>query len=663
MKKISIFLLLLSFLYLPKIIKSAIMYSNNFESDDGGLVQISSRNYIWERGTPMYVGPTNAYSGLKCWGTRIQGSYGNGTNKEYLVLTNLDLSSAGYAYLEFYHWYEFDDGQVDGGRVEVSTNGGATYTNLGNYPYEYPATPTIFNGGPGYAGDAGTNWNYISFDLTPYCGKIVNIRFRFESDKWNNNFPGWYIDDVVIKDEPIPIAGTGTASNSPFTVFKDSTNTLYFYYVAEKPVYNGRITLDIPSGWSAPQNTQPLQEGYVTVLPVLGTTLSVSNRTIIVDVTNLQQGDNIEIRYGAGGFGAIAPSTVGSYDFTMKSGRLSEGMIEIEDSPVVVVQPRIVPPYAEDFESGTGGLYATGNYEQWEYGSPANVGPSAAHSGLKCWATKISANYDYLWLWDERLHLPPIDLSTVSTNVYLSFWHWFDLYYNQNDSHDGVAIFISTNGGTSYKQLEARYGTEYNDTSTISPFWLPAPPYCWSKQSSGWKQVFVDLTEFTNKIVYLYFELRVYNGQGIQRPGYYLDDLQVLTGKPPVAGSGVATLNPLTTYPDSTNVYKIAYRAERVIYDGTVTIDIPAAWSPPQNGSPLNPGYVYIVSTDTNIKIDLTPNITTSTISVTITNMPGGAEFIVVYSNAKSQSSTGTAQFVVKSARSGESLTQLRFYT
>ncbi|MBU1077408.1 MAG: VCBS repeat-containing protein [Spirochaetes bacterium] len=666
MKKLLLIILILSFPVADA--SSAIIYSNNFESDDGGLIQIDCINYSWEWGIPKYVGPSNVPSGQRCWGTIIEGNYGSSTtNREYLVLTNVDLTSVSYAGLEFWHYYKFDDMMTDdAGRVEVSTNSGTTWSNLGDYPYEYSQSWVMAFNGPGYARNEGTNWQQAAFDLTSYAGQNIWIRFRFESDSWNNNHPGWYIDDLVIKDIPVPIAGTGTSSNMPVSVYNNSSNAITFYYKAEKGIYSGKVSLEIPAGWSAPQDSNGALEGYVQIQsgtgsPVIALDPDIVLRTITVQITNMKPGDDLRIIYGAGAVGAVAPSSYGTYSFTMQSGNILEGMVDLDESPWVAVQPLIVPPYFENFESGVGGLYATGEKAQWEYGTPSGVGPSSAHSGSSCWATKISSYYDINFWNPENLYLPPIDLTGITTNVYISFWHWFEFYYDRNMGHDGSAIFASTNGGTNYFILEAHLGTRYNDTSDMMPpFGMGGTsPYCWSLKNSGWEQVYVDLTSFTNKVVNLYFAFKAGNWQFPNFAGYYLDDIEVIASTPPVAGSGQGSIQPAATYISSTNYYKLKYTSDTVIYNGTVTVDIPGGWTPPQMAIPANPGYVYIVSTNSAVKINKIPGVGGNTITINITNMPAGMDFDICYSNAVAQNTTGPAQFITRSMRQGEVLTPI----
>ncbi len=662
MRRIAFILMLI---IIPVYLNSSTIYSNNFELDNGGLIQTNGVNFLWEWGTPNYIGPENAHSGQKCWGTVIEGNYGFTTNREYLLITNINLTAVSYADLEFWHYYKIHDMGGDGGRPEITTNNGVDWEYLGDYPYDYPSSwISELDNGPGYTANYGTNWQKANFDLTPYCGKMATIRFRFASDGWDNNEPGWYIDDVVIRDTPGNISGSGTVSNSPYKVYNNSTNTMIFTYEAEKNIYGGKVTLQIPDAWSAPQNTDISTAGYIKVQsgngsPIINTNSTIVSSLITVEITNMLQGDDFQIIYGGGSIGAVSPNSCTAFTFHVQSGRDSDGMQSISSHPWVAVQPMIIPPYTENFESGGGGFFSEGNKLEWEYGTPSSVGPSSANSGSYCWGTGIDRYYD-ITVWNEKMVLPPINLLNIRTNVYLSFYHWFDLYYTDSNMHDGVAVFFSTNNGTEYFKVESELGTEYNDFSSMPPFMGGGPaPYNWSQQNGQWKKIIVDITSYTNKTIYSYFELMCNNWQYPIFSGYYLDDLEVQYGTPPVAGRGDAYMEPVSTYISSVDYYKIHYVSGSVIYNGEVSIDVPSGWTAPQSTVQANPGYVCIRSTNSDVSVNGTPSISGQRITISITNMPSGKEFTVIYSNTTAQNTTGSVVFTARAGRQGETLTEI----
>ncbi|HLF07029.1 MAG TPA: carboxypeptidase regulatory-like domain-containing protein, partial [Thermoplasmata archaeon] len=171
----------------------------------------------WEHGAPTKTGGASpqAHSAPNSWVTRLALDYAGDTGAvgSYGLLTpNVDLSNALNAQLRFWQWFSFElSGGVpcDGGLVEVSTNGGTSWTSI-----------TPVGGYTGTMGDGGTNcgitdiegaqaftgisggWQQKTFDLTPYIGtNTVKVRWHFAWDNFVSD-AGWYVDDVAITFTP-----------------------------------------------------------------------------------------------------------------------------------------------------------------------------------------------------------------------------------------------------------------------------------------------------------------------------------------------------------------------------------------------------------------------------------------------------------------------------
>jgi hypothetical protein len=110
--------------------------------------------------------------------------------------------------LQFFNYQELEDsssGCWDGGILEVSDNGGATWTQvldpaLLTDPYDGIVSSSFGNplaGLPAWCGDPQPYLNSI-VDLNAYAGSTVQFRFRLGTDT-SVNHPGWDIDDVVVQ--------------------------------------------------------------------------------------------------------------------------------------------------------------------------------------------------------------------------------------------------------------------------------------------------------------------------------------------------------------------------------------------------------------------------------------------------------------------------------
>lgn len=127
--------------------------------------------------------------------------------------------------LSFWHQYktEYD---YDGAVIEISTDGGDTWSDLGPYitangytgklssDYENP-----LGGRDAWTGNLIT-WTEVRVDLSSFAGQNVNIRWRMGCDS-SLGADGWYIDDVQIAS-PLPLAAAPTlVSVTPDAGFAD----------------------------------------------------------------------------------------------------------------------------------------------------------------------------------------------------------------------------------------------------------------------------------------------------------------------------------------------------------------------------------------------------------------------------------------------------------
>lgn len=99
----------------------------------------------------------------------------------------------------------------DFGFVQVSTDGGATWTSLANAyttsDHDASAYPAIVASLPGltdYNPDW-PSWTTMSFDLTAYAGTNVMIGFRYMTD-WATTYEGWWINTAIVSGTALTLA-------------------------------------------------------------------------------------------------------------------------------------------------------------------------------------------------------------------------------------------------------------------------------------------------------------------------------------------------------------------------------------------------------------------------------------------------------------------------
>ncbi|MBK9733942.1 MAG: M36 family metallopeptidase [Saprospiraceae bacterium] len=113
--------------------------------------------------------------------------------------TNVALP-ASVPFISFWHNYNTETGW-DGGVVEISTNGGSTWTDLGSSFSSNGYNGTLGSGSnlANRSAFTGNSNGWIKSIIRPrsFTGTNARLRFRFGSDTSTSGV-GWYVDDVVI---------------------------------------------------------------------------------------------------------------------------------------------------------------------------------------------------------------------------------------------------------------------------------------------------------------------------------------------------------------------------------------------------------------------------------------------------------------------------------
>jgi hypothetical protein len=136
-----------------------------------------------------------AYSGQYQWWSN-RGDDGDATLTRAFDLTGLESAN-----LRAWMWYDLET-EFDYAYVQVSTDGGETWDLLAN-EHTTNANPSGNSYGPGFNGPSGGGdepvWSQETFDLTPYAGQPVLVRFEVVTDE-GLNYPGLCVDDISIPE-------------------------------------------------------------------------------------------------------------------------------------------------------------------------------------------------------------------------------------------------------------------------------------------------------------------------------------------------------------------------------------------------------------------------------------------------------------------------------
>jgi uncharacterized repeat protein (TIGR01451 family) len=150
--------------------------------------------------------------------------------------------------LSFQHYYDLEEG-YDGGVIEISTDGGSTWSDLGpdirENGYDLQLYGGTFNPLVGRFAFSGTHYEWLRtrVDLGSYSGQEIQIRFRLGSDEIFGSW-GWFVDDVLIGRYATitnQAAVKGVTSNTTETAVLSWLPTDYAYFPVLVPLSENDI--------------------------------------------------------------------------------------------------------------------------------------------------------------------------------------------------------------------------------------------------------------------------------------------------------------------------------------------------------------------------------------------------------------------------------------
>lgn len=170
---------------------------SDFEDGAPGWADTSTDVYHWVLST------ANAHSPVSSWSGAVPSAIAD----QRLVSPAFTLPAGELPLsLSFWHRWTFDSPSScnDGGILEVSTNGGSTWIQLGaskllTNPYNGTVKIGVYNPLAGKSAWCGaSDWVWTVADLGDYAGQTVLVRFRLGSGN-TGSAEGWYLDDVKLQ--------------------------------------------------------------------------------------------------------------------------------------------------------------------------------------------------------------------------------------------------------------------------------------------------------------------------------------------------------------------------------------------------------------------------------------------------------------------------------
>jgi uncharacterized membrane protein/bacillopeptidase F (M6 metalloprotease family) len=482
-------------------------FFDDFEVSDPYITDDDNMNpgTQWEWGAPAF-GPGAAYSGSNCWGTNMAtGNYVWGADC-FLYLPPVDATSLAIDTLSFYQWYDIGYNLDDGGWLEASIDGGATWEQIlpsGGYPYQtaWPVPP-LYTSVPCYAGQSG-GWVYAEFDVNEFTGHGVMFRLRFWSDPWSGSgHPGWYIDDISITVPPTYRCALTPESQNRYGI-PGGLSVTYMLTLTNTGAAGDTYDLSSSSVWPV---------GFY----------DWTGMTPITSLGPIQFGHSANFMVTVTVPGGALPGDFDVADLVATS----QADAMVSDTAHVMTYVPFATDWFEDFESGQGIWtteiirMSTNAPTEWEIGDPSGYGPGTAFSGSQCAGTNID---DYYYPYDADITLVTPFVELGAGPQILSFYTWYDMHIGWCDGHpDGG--FVELNDGSGWAQIypmgrypiqDGRFGGYHTDG--------------FGGQSAGWEYYEFDLSAYADEVVQIRFHFATKSCRAYA--GWYLDD--VFIGAPP----------------------------------------------------------------------------------------------------------------------------------
>lgn len=265
--------------------------------------------------------------------------------------------------LSFWHIIN-SEASWDGGVVEISTNNGATWTDLGPYMSGFTYNGTLnsslnpLTGRQAFTGNSGSSFLQTRINLNSFAGQTVKIRFRFGSDG-SVSATGWYVDDILLESAPVIPMRTSLFNASNVRIAISDTIT--------------RITQPVcvtPPVVNAPTVTQPTCAGQLTGSIVVDAT-GVDVLEYSLDGTTWQTSNTFN-NLAAGSYNIQVRLQSNTYCLTAYSG--NPVVINPLAGTPVVSAPTVTQPFCPVLTgtivvnaTGTGTLeYSVNNGSTWQ---------------------------------------------------------------------------------------------------------------------------------------------------------------------------------------------------------------------------------------------------------------------------------------------------------
>jgi len=473
---------------------SSFPYDETFENGNNGYWAAGGTNSSWACGRPNAPIINRASSDTTAWVTNLTGNF-NSSENSYVYSPCFDFTYINNPVFECDIWYELALSgapfSFTSASLEASTDGGITWVIIGatgdpvNWYNSITAT--------GWGGSSG-QWIHAKHKLDNLGGQS-NVRLRIHLAATlglpGSETEGFAFDNVRIYDGP--------ASDMGVVAFVDPHSGCGL-------TLSELVTIRIKNFGSNPQTNFPV--GY----SLNGGPFNIETVQVIVN-----PGDSTNYTFTQ----TANLSAYGSYVFKAATCLYTDTVHHNDTSITTIIHSPTIStfPYTENFEHGSGGWSAGGINSSWALGTPNCIYIQNAASGLNCWKTNLTGNYNS----GERSYVssPCFNFSSILNPIIeLSIENETVLAGNPFGFAKAVLMATTNNGIT--------WDTIGHTGDTLN--WYRGLMGGWSASSGMWLRAKHDLRQVAGQpsvIFRVYFDGGAIPFPGMETEGFAFDSIRI----------------------------------------------------------------------------------------------------------------------------------------
>ena len=503
--------------------RSEILFSETFENNSNNWIIDTKNGSAWEIGQPIAVN-VSSKSSITCAATLLNESYYPNSDSR-LITPQISLDSIAYnqeVFLYFYQYYKFGDGH-DLGQVKLQY--------YDNFSGEWSNWIVLYQTYESYA-----HWHESRIDLSKYAGKQIKIAFAHNSDGDSYIDAGWFVDDIEIIKNTIPVPEDlpfqedfetdnhtwrtnrglweiGSPTNSGINPYSGS-NCAVTDLANDYPKYIDSMLISPPINLPNISYTEEIilklwqyykfgdghDIGQIKLQYFDDFSKTWSSWSLLLQTYESYahwHESHIDVSSYAGKQIRIAFAHYADEDDYVDIGWYVDDISIIKST---IPNPKELP-FQENFETDNH-TWRT-NRGLWDIGIPINsdINP---HSGSNCAVTDLAKNYPKHI--DSMLISPSINLPNISytEEIILTLWQ----YYKFGDGHD-------------IGQIKLQYFDDFS--KTWSSWSLLLQTY---ESYAHWHESRIDVSSYAGKRIRIAFA-HYADEDGYVDIGWYIDDISI----------------------------------------------------------------------------------------------------------------------------------------